>query len=78
MSAVALSYDIPYVDRVAMPASWARWLSQQGSQPNNALHAAEEESVLVTWSHANQGMAPWMQFFSVSFVFLFHPFWREP
>jgi len=62
MAKLALSYEIPFVERVTMPTRWARWLSQQ-SQGNAALAAEPEHSGTVTWDHVRHGLAPWMQFF---------------
>lgn len=59
------SYPIPFVEKITMPAHWARWLSGRGFK-NPALFAeAEALDALtpVTWDFARHGKAPWMQFF---------------
>jgi hypothetical protein len=62
VSKIALSYDIPFVERVTMPAHWARWLADRGGK-NPALKNEQECNGTVRWEYAKQGLAPWMQFF---------------
>ncbi len=62
MPKIALSYEIPFIDRVTMPAGWARWLAGRG-QTNPALAAEPEVDGSITWDYAKHGLAPWMQFF---------------
>jgi len=62
MGKIALRYEMSFIDRVTMPARWARWLSRQ-SQGNPALGAEPEVDGAVTWNYAKHGLAPWMQFF---------------
>ena len=63
MSKVALSYDIPFVDTMIMPAGWARWLASQRSSPNKAIRDAEKVSETTTWRYEDHGLLPCMQFF---------------
>jgi outer membrane protein assembly factor BamB len=62
MAKIALRVTMPFLERVTMPAGWARWLARQ-SQGNAALAAAPEVDGTVTWDYAEHGLAPWMQFF---------------
>ncbi len=62
MANIAYAYPIPFMDRVTMPARWARWLSQQG-QKNTLLYHEPEINETITWDYQKHGLAPWMQFF---------------
>ena len=62
MARVALSYDIPFIDQVTMPAHWARWLADR-SGGNPALRNKRERDGTITWEYPKHGPAPWMQFF---------------
>lgn len=63
MSEIALSYEVPFVDRVTMPARWARWLASCGTTPNPKLKDAPEIDGAITWEYETHGLLPWMQFF---------------
>lgn len=65
MSRIAKSYPIPFIEKVTMPADWARWLSTN-SFKNPALQADAQQVAPkqpVTWDYQKHGKAPWMQFF---------------
>jgi hypothetical protein len=62
MAKIALSYEIPFVNRVTMPEQWAHWLSQRG-QKNQLLFKESAVNGSVTWDYDKHGLAPWMQFF---------------
>ena len=53
MARVALRYEMPFLERVTMPAGWARWLARQ-SGGNPALAAAPDVDGAVTWDFAEQ------------------------
>lgn len=63
MSRIALSYEIPFVEEVTMPARWARWLAGRGSSPNQKIQNAPEIDGAITWRYREHGLLPWMQFF---------------
>ena len=62
MTKIALSYEIPFLNRVTMPDHWAKWLSQRG-QTNPALYHERAINGSITWDFEKHGLAPWMQFF---------------
>lgn len=63
MSRIALSYEIPFIDQVRMPARWARWLASNGSLPNPNIRQMTEVDGTLTWRYPEHGLLPWMQFF---------------
>jgi hypothetical protein len=62
MPTIARSYAIPFIERVTMPAHWARWLAGRG-QTNPALANEPPVDDTITWAYEKHGLAPWMQFF---------------
>jgi hypothetical protein len=62
MAKIVKSYEIPFIERVTMPARWARWLAGRG-ETNPALAAEPEYEGTITWDYDRHGLAPWMQFF---------------
>jgi len=63
MSSVALSYEMPFVDRVTMLAKFAHWLARLCDPPNRAVLEAPIINGAITWDYAEHGPLPWMQFF---------------
>jgi hypothetical protein len=62
MPKLAKSYDIPFIERVTMPAYWARWIAGRG-ETNSALANEPAVNDTITWDYEKHGLAPWMQFF---------------
>jgi len=62
MSRVELSYDIPFIDHVVMPAG-GRWMCYHLGDPHPDLADQIAKGVPIEWDYAKHGRLGWMQFF---------------
>jgi hypothetical protein len=62
MSAAAIVYEIPFVERVTMPSK-ATWMWKHLGPPHPDMQAQKDRGGPLTWDYAKHGRLGWMEFF---------------